>query len=599
MFVDGLRDLCAKGLSSKGGKGIHGKSDHSTLVIVFMAFLCAVLPLDISQLSFAMVGAILYALLQKSDQVAPKQQRISVVVEAAPPQKVAVRASNPRAFPGHPASLSGTRPKPALAPSVVPEVRAPSAQPILAPTFQSKGWEGEIQELLQQITPTAEGDEIVKQLTRIVQQSLKTCIPNAEVSGFANGRFATGKAFGVAVPEVDIVVRVSPQILFARLQRHNGQGSASEVDAKKLQKCALRTFTDRLVSAGGFKFRRSAFRGQEPKVTLLAPASLGLFSESIPIDFSVNVMTPLYNAALLAECGRMDCRAKELILIVKRWAKDRGICHAAKGHLPPYLWGLLTIYFLQVRSTDDESPLLPPLEQFEMSSTLQAKDRSTTGTSKHPMWKPAEKTNPQTSVGSLFKDFIHFFESTFDWRNEAVSIRAGRRAPPSFELPLHIIVSDDSTKSQVGPSIEDPFHAAQNLGDGMNVMSFARLKEELLRAKVLCDSDSSLSVLLEPWVPADFETGEPQHDDEHTNGSEGCVGAQKGRVWRAQVVALKGKGSEDPPVLALNGKGVVHKRLPDAAAMGCDWRRDASEAQASVASRSNMTPPWRRPGAVC
>merc|ERR1719265_1650370 len=144
---------------------------------------------------------------------------------------------------------------------------------------------------------------------------------------------------------------------------------AERLDERKIQKWAIRGCTDRLVATGSFKFRRSAFKGDEPKVTLLAAPSLGLFVESIPMDFSVNVVTPLYNAALLTECGQMEPRAKELILLVKRWAKDRGICHAPKGHLPPYLWGILSIFYLQSGMADDES-LLPSLEGFKTGRKL-------------------------------------------------------------------------------------------------------------------------------------------------------------------------------------------------------------------------------------
>merc|ERR1719183_2327487 len=142
---------------------------------------------------------------------------------------------------------------------------------------------------------------------------------------------------------------------------------AARLDAHKLQKSALRACTDDLVVEGGFKFRRSAFKGFEPKVTLIAPVSMGIHTAPIPISFSVNTVTPFYSAALLTECGHIDVRAKELILLVRRWAKDRGICHAAKGHLSPYVWTLLAVYFLQVR---DAGNILPSLAGFKLSSGL-------------------------------------------------------------------------------------------------------------------------------------------------------------------------------------------------------------------------------------
>merc|ERR1711862_1091594 len=105
-------------------------------------------------------------------------------------------------------------------------------------------------------------------------------------------------------------------------------------------------------------------------------------------------------AALLTECGQLEPRARELILLVKRWAKDRGICHAAKGHLSPYSWTLLCIFFLQVR----EEPMLPPLDRFKKSSALCG-----TIASKNPSDRGVSETCvPQCaipSIATLLKQF--------------------------------------------------------------------------------------------------------------------------------------------------------------------------------------------------
>jgi hypothetical protein len=345
----------------------------------------------------------------------------------------------------------------------------------------------------------------VNQLAATMQQALKTLIPEIEVTGLVSANPACGKAFGVALPDVDMVASVSPQILASIL--HRGRNSEYDsADEKKLQKAALRVMTDKLITAG-FRFRRSGFKGQEPKVTLLAPASLSISGESIPVDFSINAVTPLYNAALLSECGQIDIRARDLILLVKRWAKDRGICHTPKGHLSPYMWGLLTMYFLQVRE-NDEGRLLPPLDHFEISLGLAGKPRDTTKSK----WKRAQSTAPEQSVGDLFKSFMKFYLDEFDWCKEAVSIRLGKRAPPGIQLPLHVVVSEDSKSSQVGPRIEDPFQPSQDLGDCMTAVSLARLKGELSRACQLCGRGASLSELLEPWVPPSPEVEQRSED---------------------------------------------------------------------------------------
>lgn len=395
-----------------------------------------------------------------------------------------------------------------------PETRQPSSQPVARPSFKASDWDGEVDELVSQISPSPQGERVVQQLASIVQRELRELLPEVEVMGFASGDLLRGTAFGVAVPEVDIVASANPDLLAVRMQGSRSQGGGAAVargaaptcDPRKLQKSTIRACTDRLVSAGGFKFRRSAFRGRDPKVTLLAASSLGIHSEAIPLDLSVNSSTPLYNAALLTECGQLEPRARSLILLVRRWAKDRGICHAAKGHLSPYSWTLLVIYFLQVGAG---GPLLPPLEGFRASSGLAV---SGAGKQRATWEAPRDGERAEKSVGALFKDFLHFYTSEFDYRNEAVSVRLGRRAAPELSLPLSIIVHEDGQTSEVAPSIENPFETTHNLGEGSTAQSLARLREELARAQELSRSGASLGDVLEPWMPP--EQAKEQKDDE-------------------------------------------------------------------------------------
>merc|ERR1711957_1072766 len=104
------------------------------------------------------------------------------------------------------------------------------------------------------------------------------------------------------------------------------------------------------------------------------------------------------------------------------------------------------------------------------------------------------RSSSPVSVGDLFTQFMHFYST------EAVSIRTAKRDKPGLKLPIHVVLHGDNTTSEVGPSIEDPFNEAKNLGNVMNAASLVRLREELLRANTLCPADS-LAELLEPWAP--------------------------------------------------------------------------------------------------
>jgi len=363
------------------------------------------------------------------------------------------------------------------------------------------GFDAEVDELIHRIMPSPECDMAVASIAALVKRMINPVFPDAEVTGFAHGKLSQGTAFSVAVPEVDIVVTISWSQLSRQLSGRWGQATkqagGGQLDIRKLQKAAIRTCTDRLVSTGTCKFRRSAFREGEPKVILVAPRD----RQGIPVNLSVNAATPLHSAALVRESSRIDPRAPELVLLVRRWAKDRGLCHSAKGHLPPYAWSLLAIFYLQV-GIWNEHPCLPPLT--ELKTTLRSMWRSgqlaismKATTAQHN----SEANTVSAPVGALFKDFIAFYAQRFDWNREAVSVRLARRASPDVELPLHIVLNEDSCTTQVGPSIEDPFNPSCNLGACMTASSLEHLLQEFKRAHELCSQDESLTCLLVPWAP--------------------------------------------------------------------------------------------------
>lgn len=514
-----------------------GMWNSQSVAFVCISMICILAPLELSQLIFAFIGALVYAVLQA---ITPKPQKTNCQVAAErehrgmrstmaqrfAPTKIATEKQEKqgRTRPRNgPSSAVHSAPPHSVKPETIKrEVYHPSSNPVYAPKFESTGWEDEVNELVAQMNPGVEEEHAVQRLVFHVKRTIQSLFPEVEVTGFVHSSLKCGKAFGVAVPEVDIVANISPSLLAQRsLQR------TSRYDLQKLHKCAVRSACDRLVSNGGLKFRRSAFRGEEPRVTVLVPTSLGFFSEAIPVDFSINAVTPFYTAALLTECGQIEPRAKALLLLVKRWAKDRGICHAAKGHLSPYLWTLLAVYFLQV-GFGDEGALLPLFEAFKISSCNPKNPKLTK--QKTPSSSPTAESAANLSVAQLFRKCMEFYSQTFDWRNEAVSIRNGHRAPPNHSLPIHVILRDDGSRHDVGPAIEDPFKVTSNLGSCMNEVSLARLHEEFARAHELCARGASLTELLEPWVP-------PSENPEQSSGSSPGEQDEKAPVEPAPAAA--------------------------------------------------------------
>jgi hypothetical protein len=505
MFKSGVfQNLFANNANTANHKGTM-QSDKIPLVLAIIGLMMLTAPLDVVQLIFALVGACLYALTN----VLPNVSR----------PKCAGKVPKAKQFEscrgeGFSATSCSTK---------------PTAAPIKAPVFHASTFDDQVDELLERISPKASCHKAVEELTAAVRKKIQSIIPEVEVMGFATGDLRGGTAYGVAVPEVDIVANANPADLTKRLQGRLTQNSRqrsfaiSRLDSRKLQKSAIRVCTSLLVSVG-LKFRRSSFRSDEPKVTLLAPASMGIYNMAIPIDFSVNNTTPLYNMALLTECGQMDSRAKSLILFVRRWAKDRGVCHASKGHLPPYAWSLFVIYYLQVGVEGGDGNLpLPALEAFAVSSGLMKAEENNahspksnngaeTPKSKPSTGRPLALAHPQQkSIGELFKGFVRFYRH-FDWRKEAICVRSGKRAAPNLALDIHIVIHDDG-QTAVSPIVEDPFDAKRNLGNCTNSASLRRFLEEFERADDLLSNGTSLTKILEPWRP-------PEHTGEKHEGEQ-------------------------------------------------------------------------------
>lgn len=470
--------------------GLQNQAMNNPVFVVAVAALIALISTDLSQIVFVFAGAVAFAFLQMHLPTPPpklskakRSEEDSVASGGRSPQERTQRGR------------FQAKPAPASSAPRQPETWHPSIQPVTNMSFQNSTFDAAVNELVGRIAPSPSTARTLDLLLAAIRKEIKTVLPGAEVVGCVGASLdlGSGTAFGVAVPEVEVVVVASPALIAQQIPI----GPSGQHDQHKLTKAAIRTCADKLVASGFFKFRRSAFRSDEPKVNLLAVSSLGIHEESVPISFAVNAISPLFSCALMAELGRMSPAGLELALVVRRWAKHRAICHSAKGHLSPYYWTLLVIYFLQVRGVEGV-PLLPSLSEWKLPSSLEAcakRCEEEGGCVQH-------SDAVSGCAAALFKGFLKFYAKEFDAHSEAVSVRLGRRAPPHTSLPLHAMADASTGAAEIGWSIEDPLDRRHNLGDVSNVWSLGRLREELARAHSLCAlPDTALAELLEPWVP--------------------------------------------------------------------------------------------------
>jgi DNA polymerase sigma len=243
-------------------------------------------------------------------------------------------------------------------------------------------------------------------------------------------------------------------------------------------------------------------------------------SGQLSFDLSVSSPVPPFVKVLVDACAKMDSRALDLIYLVRRWAKIRGLCFAPRGYLPPYLWTIMTIFFLQVRQRG-EGAVLPPLKIAKGSWGFSV-------TSRLPRWKEpdAEKashTAHSTSTGELLKEFFNFYAKEFDGTAEVISMTAGKRdasATARMRLPAQVIYHEDGVQQTVALTIEDPLNNQRALRTPVTWTSLARITEELSRAATLSEREQDCSAfvdLLQLWNGGENDQ-ENDEDDQDNDG---------------------------------------------------------------------------------
>ena len=65
------------------------------------------------------------------------------------------------------------------------------------------------------------------------------------------------------------------------------------------------------------------------------------------MDICVNNAYPLHNTELLRRFALWDIRVRYLALVVKTWAKAKGVSNPHNATISSYTWVLLVIYFMQ------------------------------------------------------------------------------------------------------------------------------------------------------------------------------------------------------------------------------------------------------------
>ena len=228
-------------------------------------------------------------------------------------------------------------------------------------------------------------------------------------------------------------------------------------------------------------------------------------------DICVNNLLAVYNTQLLRTYSLIDPRLRQLVFVVKHWAKRRQINSAYRGTLSSYAYVIMCIHIFQTQ----DPPILPRLQEERPTVDVQCGEWRATFCGDAEKFKGYGSRNPMT-LGQLFFKFLEYWasmhvnsrSSTMDrpvlgdpgaWRHSytdgVVSIRTGG----------WLTKSEKGWTKRVGNErhlicIEDPFQLAHDLGRVVDRTSIRVLRDEFISAySVVLNSPNPLPKLMAPY----------------------------------------------------------------------------------------------------
>ena len=212
-------------------------------------------------------------------------------------------------------------------------------------------------------------------------------------------------------------------------------------------------------------------------------------------DISINNNLAVINSKLIGAYSSIDPRFGKLGLVIKHWAKARGINDRSRGTVSSFSLVLMLIHFLQRRPR----PILPSLQDLalELNEPLVYCQGADVRFATDPAAIKAEldrlsggQVNDE-SLGFLLFEFFRYYG--FEYKKGIIGVRDLR--------PFH--AGEGGADSPVYLVVDNPFEVGKDVAN-VSPSQHARIRQELKRAKSLIDDGNEVSlseICAEPSVP--------------------------------------------------------------------------------------------------
>ncbi|KAK9729517.1 hypothetical protein K7432_000202 [Basidiobolus ranarum] len=265
-------------------------------------------------------------------------------------------------------------------------------------------------------------------------------------------------------------------------------------------------------------------RGME-NVMLLTRTRIPIIKLKDPIsslncDIGFNNRLAVYNTRLLRMYAEVDPRVKQIVAVVKHWAKSRQINEPYLGTLSSYAYVLMIIFVLQQRGV---LPCLQEIYEGEKKEVMvDGYDAyffdNITDLPKH--W---QSQNNET-LGELLYEFFRYYASDFSYYGSVLSVRTGQVINKEEKGWTSEATRESGPSAHVQDRywvcIEDPFEITHNLGRPVSKNSLYTIRGEFMRAANILGGTRTSTILerlCQVYIPEEEPPRGPPGVHERTN----------------------------------------------------------------------------------
>jgi len=242
-------------------------------------------------------------------------------------------------------------------------------------------------------------------------------------------------------------------------------------------------------------------------------------------DICVNNLLAVENTILLRSYADIDPRVKQLVVLVKHWAKSRRVNTAFAQTLSSYGYALMCIHLLQTC----EPAILPCLQSKQYEFTV---DKVVEGWTCRFNDRGADYFRGfglmnKKGVAELLYDFFHYWAHCHSYKEDAISIRTGGWLSKDEKGWTKRKDNDNHLMC-----IEDPFYTTNDIGRVVSSKTIFKIRDEFRRAADILASSP------DPVAAGLFDVKEADPEEQNANTTEEAEAELQREKRRAEFEEL-------------------------------------------------------------